>query len=115
MTEQNGIVASRKHRKDFDGVAPTLVVGRAGNRASGRCVLRDRVKPLAFDVIPVTTDVGTTVIGGGVRHVAICSACSRRIGTENAKRYFIELLSTTPRPLRAEKPKTQTLLNKDNR
>lgn len=104
-------MASREHRKDVDGVAPTLVVGRAGNR----CVLRDRVKPLAFDIVPVTTDVGATVIGGGVRHVAIRFACGRRIGTENAKRYFIELLSTTPRPLRAEKPKTQTLLNIDNR
>lgn len=64
-------MASRDYQKDDDGVAPTLVVGRAGNRASGRCVLRDRVKPLAFDVVRVTTDVGATVIGGGARHVAI--------------------------------------------
>lgn len=104
-------MASREHRKDVDGVAPTLVVGRAGDRASGRCVLRDRVKPLAFDVVPLTTDVGATVIGGGARHVAIRLACGRRIGAENAKRCLIELLSTTPRPLRAENQKRKCYYN----
>lgn len=89
------------HGKDDDGVAPTLiVVGRAGNRASGRCVLRDRVKPLAFDVVSVMTDMGATVIGGGARHVAIVSRAVVGIGTENAKRYiFIELFRRRRRVL----------------
>jgi len=66
-----GIAASREHRKDVDADAPNhtvqrLVVGRAGPLR----VLRDRVKPLAFDIVPVTTDVGAKVIGGGARHVS---------------------------------------------
>lgn len=59
----------RRRRRCAYAYCTAVVVGRAGSLR----VLRDRVKPLAFDIVPVTTDVGTKVIGGGARHVAIVS------------------------------------------
>lgn len=60
----------RRRRCAYTNTGQRVVVGRAGPLR----VLRDRVKPLALDMVPVTTDVGAKVIGGGARHhVAIVS------------------------------------------
>jgi len=87
-------VASRRLANTEKTTTPKRLLQQLSSGAPGRCVLRDRVKPLAFDVVPVTTDVGAKAMDGGARHVAIVSRAE----------FCQMLLSTTSRPLRAGVP-----------